>query len=481
MPTYEETLSEWNDREAVAEAAIPLIGALHRDKGVTVLLHSRSLVNKDAVRIIKTHRFARRVSGDELSVRDTFPFLEAVSLLDIGSVKIDLARLYAAYDADERGLSVPDFVADALSDITGTNKPAGAEPRDVVLYGFGRIGRLVTRLLVEKAGAGNGLRLRAVVVRKGKGEDDLAKRASLLRRDSVHGQFNGTIQIDEANNLIIANGTAIQVIYAGSPDEIDYTDYGINDAILVDNTGIWRDRAGLEKHLRPGISKVLLTAPGKGDIPNIVHGVNHLDVDPAENVLSCASCTTNAIVPTIKAMDDEYGLLRAHVETVHSYTNDQNLLDNYHPADRRGRSAPINMVLTATGASSAVKKVLPDLEATISGNSIRVPTPDVSMAILSLQLRREADRDEVLEHLRQTSLVGPLSRCLDFTTANDAVSSDFVGSRASSVVDANAALVDGDQAQLYVWYDNEFGYSCQVVRVVQSISGVEYPTYPLAD
>ncbi|KAA1416916.1 glyceraldehyde-3-phosphate dehydrogenase [Nocardioides humilatus] len=478
MPTYEETLADWNEREAVAEASIPLIGALNRDKGVTVVLHSRSLVDKDAIRIIKTHRFARRVSGEELSVRDTFPFLEAVSALDISSVKIDLARLHAAYDADGRGLSIPDFVADALSDIAGDNKPGGAAPRDVVLYGFGRIGRLVTRLLVEKAGAGNGLRLRAIVVRGG-GEGDLAKRASLLRRDSVHGQFNGTIQVDEANNIIIANGTAIQVIYAGSPDEIDYTAYGIDDAILVDNTGVWRDRAGLERHLRPGIAKVLLTAPGKGDIPNIVHGVNHLGVDADEKILSCASCTTNAIVPTIKAMDDQFGLIRAHVETVHSYTNDQNLLDNYHKADRRGRSAPINMVLTATGASSAVKKVLPDLEASISGNSIRVPTPDVSMAILSLQLKTATDRDQVLAHLRQTSLEGPLSRCLDYTTANDAVSSDFVGSRASSIIDANAALVDGDQAMLYVWYDNEFGYSCQVVRVVQSISGVEYPTYPL--
>jgi len=477
MSGYEETLGEWNEREELAEASIPLIGRLYRDKGVTVVLHSRSLVNKDAISIIKTHRFARRVNGEELSVRGTFEFLQAVSELDISSVKIDLAKLQAAYHADQRGLSIADFVADALGAITGDNKLPGAEPRDVVLYGFGRIGRLVARLLVEKAGSGSGLRLRAVVVRRG-GTDDLAKRASLLRRDSVHGQFNGTIKIDEENNVIFANGTSIKVIYAGSPEEIDYTDHGINDAILIDNTGMWRDREGLARHLRPGIAKVLLTAPGKGDIPNIVHGINHLEVDPAERILSCASCTTNAIVPTIKAMDDEFGLTRAHVETVHSYTNDQNLLDNYHKADRRGRSAPINMVLTATGASSAVKKVLPDIEATISGNSIRVPTPDVSMAILSLQLKRESTREEVLEHLRQTSLVGPLSRCLDYTTATDAVSSDFVGSRASSVIDANAALVDGDHAQLYVWYDNEFGYSCQVVRVVQSVSGVEYPTYP---
>ena len=479
MSSYTETLADWNERLELAEASIPMIGRLYRDKAVTVVLHSRSLVNKDAISIIKTHRFARRISGEELNVRGTFEFLQAVSELDISSVKIDLARLQAAYHADQRGLSVPDFVAEALASITNGNKFPAPEPRDVVLYGFGRIGRLVARLLVEKAGSGNGLRLRAIVVRKG-GEDDLAKRASLLRRDSVHGQFNGTIKVDEENNIIFANGTAIQVIYAGSPEEIDYTEYGIENAIVVDNTGIWRDRAGLEKHLRPGVAKVLLTAPGKGDIPNIVHGVNHLGVSPDEQILSCASCTTNAIVPTIKAMEDEFGLVRAHVETVHSYTNDQNLLDNYHKADRRGRSAPINMVLTATGASSAVKKVLPDLDATISGNSIRVPTPDVSMAILSLQLKREASRDDVLAYLRKTSLEGPLNRCLDYTTANDAVSSDFVGSRAAGVVDANATLVEGDQAQLYVWYDNEFGYSCQVVRVVQSISGVEYPTFPEA-
>lgn len=479
MSGYEEVLADWNEREAIAEAALPLIGKLYREKSVTVLLHGRALVNLDPMRFIKAHRFARRVSGSEIAVRDTFPLLQAVSELDLRAVKVDLAKLYEAYVADERGLDPAAFVADALAAVSGDNKPDGVEPRDVVLYGFGRIGRLVARLLIEKAGGGNGLRLRAVVVRKGKGEDDLAKRASLLRRDSVHGQFNGSIKVDEENNVIFANGVSIQVIYAGSPEEIDYTDYGIDNAIVVDNTGIWRDRDGLSRHLRPGVDKVLLTAPGKGDIPNIVHGVNHLGVDPDERVLSCASCTTNAIVPTIKAMDDEFGLLRAHVETVHSYTNDQNLLDNYHPADRRGRSAPINMVLTATGASSAVKKVLPDIKASISGNSIRVPTPDVSMAILSLQMERAASVDDVLSHLRQTSLEGPLSRCLDYTTANDAVSSDFVGSRASSVIDANATLVDGDQAQLYVWYDNEFGYSCQVVRVVQSISGVEYPTYPL--
>lgn len=268
------------------------------------------------------------------------------------------------------------------------------------------------------------------------------------------------------------------MIYANDPSEVDYTAYGIKDAILIDNTGKWRDREGLSKHLRPGIDKVVLTAPGKGDVPNIVHGVNHDTIKPDEQILSCASCTTNAIVPPLKAMADEYGVLRGHVETVHSFTNDQNLLDNYHKADRRGRSAPLNMVITETGAASAVTKALPELKAPITGSSIRVPVPDVSIAILSLRLGRETNREEVLDYLRNVSLTSPLKRQIDFTTAPDAVSSDFMGSRHASIVDAGATKVDGDNAILYLWYDNEFGYSCQVIRVVQHVSGVEYPTYP---
>ncbi len=470
-------LDRWNAREASAEAMIPIIGRLYREKGVTILLHSRSLVNKSVISILRTHRFARQIEGEELSVEETLPFLEVLSGLDLGACKVDLGRLVMAYRTDDRGLSILEFTAAALADVTDGNKTEPQGPRDVVLYGFGRIGRLVARLLIEKVGSGNGLNVRAVVVRKG-GEGDLAKRASLLRRDSVHGQFNGTIKVDAENDTIIANGNVIKFIYSDDPTTIDYTEYGINEAILIDNTGKWRDRSGLSQHLRPGIAKVVLTAPGKGDVPNIVHGVNHRDLNLSEQIYSCASCTTNAIVPPLKAMDDEFGIVRGHVETVHSFTNDQNLLDNFHNADRRGRSAPFNLVLTETGAASAVAKAMPDFKAKITGNSIRVPTPDVSVAILNLQLEREVTKSEVLEYLRQVSLSGPLSRNLDYTAATDVVSSDFIGSRAASIVDANATIVDGDTAILYLWYDNEFGYSCQVVRTVQYISGIEYPTYP---
>ncbi|MFE6686873.1 glyceraldehyde-3-phosphate dehydrogenase [Streptomyces sp. NPDC057743] len=479
MTVNDDSFTNWKIREEIAESMIPLIGKLHRERDVTVLLHSRSLVNKSVVSILKTHRFARQIAGEELSVTETLPFLQALTTLDLGPAQIDIGMLAATYRSDDRGLSIEEFTAEAVAGATGANKIECREGRDVVLYGFGRIGRLVARLLIEKSGSGNGLRLRAIVVRGGgRAAEDLVKRASLLRRDSIHGQFQGTITVDEANSAIIANGNEIKVIYANDPSEVDYTAYGIKDAILIDNTGKWRDREGLSKHLRPGIDKVVLTAPGKGDVPNIVHGVNHDTIKPDEQILSCASCTTNAIVPPLKAMADEYGVLRGHVETVHSFTNDQNLLDNYHKSERRGRSAPLNMVITETGAASAVAKALPDLQAKITGSSIRVPVPDVSIAILNLQLARETTREEVLDHLRDVSLTSPLKRQIDFISAPDAVSSDFIGSRHASIVDAGATKVEGDNAILYLWYDNEFGYSCQVIRVVQYVSGVEYPTYP---
>jgi glyceraldehyde 3-phosphate dehydrogenase len=473
----DDWFTSWKRREEIAEAMIPMIGRLYRERDVTILVHSRSLVNKSVISILKTHRFVRQIEDAELSVVDSFPILSALSELDLGPSRIDIGKLAVAHARDDEGLTVEEFTKRAVEGAMGENKARQDGPRDVVLYGFGRIGRLLARLLIEKAGSGNGLRLRAVVVRRG-GDNDLVKRASLLRRDSIHGQFQGTITIDEANSRLIANGNVIEFIYSDEPTTVDYTEHGINDAILIDNTGKWRDRKGLSKHLRPGIAKVVLTAPGKGDVKNIVHGVNHATVSPDDDVLSCASCTTNAIVPPLKAINDQFGIAQGHVETVHSFTNDQNLLDNFHKGDRRGRSAPLNMVLTETGAASAIAKTLPELKAHISGSSIRVPTPDVSMAILNLTLEKETTRDELVEYLRHVSLHSPMKRQIDFIASPESVSTDFVGSRHASIVDANATIVNGKNAIVYLWYDNEFGYSCQVIRVVQHISGVEYPSFP---
>ncbi len=348
----------------------------------------------------------------------------------------------------------------------------------MVLYGFGRIGRLLARILIEQAGGGDKLRLRAAVVRKGS-DDDLVKRASLLRRDSVHGHFQGTIKIDEEQNALIVNGNTIRIIYSDAPENVDYTQYGIDNAIVVDNTGKWRDREGLGRHLQAkGTSKVILTAPGKGDIPNVVYGVNNELITDGENLFSAASCTTNAIVPVLKAVNDGFGIVNGHVETCHSYTNDQNLIDNYHSKSRRGRGAPLNMVITETGAAKAVAKALPELDGKLTGNAIRVPTPNVSLAILNLTLDKQTSVADINNYLRDVSLDSELQNQIDYTNSPEAVSTDYVGSRYAGVVDSLATIVDGNRCVLYVWYDNEFGYSCQVVRMLNRMAGLELPCYP---
>jgi glyceraldehyde 3-phosphate dehydrogenase (phosphorylating) len=474
----ENYLKEWQSAEEYAEQMLPMIGRLYRDHNVVTTVYGRSLVNTSTIDILKAHRFARLILDSELTVRETFPILAELSGLDLAPARIDIGKLTVRYQAQTGALGVADFLRQELATINTGRTPLLDEPQDIVLYGFGRIGRLLARILIEKAGSGEKLRLRAAVVRKG-GADDLVKRASLLRRDSVHGHFHGIITIDEEENAIIANGNMIRIIYADSPESVDYSQYGIHNAILVDNTGKWRDREGLGRHLQAkGIAQVLLTAPGKGDVPNVVSGVNNELITAEERIFSAASCTTNAIVPVLKAVNDRFGIVSGHVETCHSYTNDQNLIDNYHKASRRGRSAPLNMVITETGAAKAVAKVLPELTGRLTGNAIRVPTPNVSLAILNLDLAQKTDVAGLNGYLRDISLESPLQNQIDFTNSPEVVSSDFVGSRHAGVVDSLATIVQGNRCVLYVWYDNEFGYSCQVVRMVQRMAGLELPSLP---
>ena len=471
-------LKEWQSQEATAEQMLPIIGSLYRDKNIVTTVYGRSLVHCTAIDILKAHRFARQILDNELSVSDSFPLLAAISRLDLAPARIDLGKLTFHFSTKGSGLSADDYVRRELASVNTGGSPILDEPQDIVLYGFGRIGRLLARILIEKAGSGEKFRLKAAVVRKG-AADDLLKRASLLRRDSVHGPFNGIITIDEDENAIVANGNLIRIIYADSPESVDYTQYGIRNAILIDNTGKWRDRAGLSRHLQaPGIAKVILTAPGKGDIPNVVVGVNHDLITDQEQIFSAASCTTNAIVPVLKALNDRYGISHGHIETCHSYTNDQNLIDNYHKASRRGRSAPLNMVITETGAAKAVAKVIPELGGKLTGNAIRVPTPNVSLAILNLELGQPVTKAELNGYLRGMSLESSLQNQIDYTNSPEVVSSDFVGSRHAGVVDSLATIAEGNRCVLYVWYDNEFGYSCQVVRMVQRMAGIELPALP---
>ena len=469
-------LQDWMDRETLAESMIPMIGSLYRQKSIISSIYGRPVINRSVIDLLKAHRFVRHMENTELAVQETYPILEALTKMEVAHARIDLGKLAVKF-RESGSTDLTAFLQDELSEING-KEASQPQNSDVVLYGFGRIGRLLARILIEKEGGGNDLRLRAIVVRRGKG-DDLVKRASLLRRDSVHGTFRGSISVDHENEAIIANGTYIKIIYANDPATIDYTQYGINNALVIDNTGVWRDEAGLSQHLEAkGTARVLLTAPGKGDLKNIVYGINNGDITSDDKILTAASCTTNAITPVLKVMNDQYGIENGHVETVHSYTNDQNLIDNYHKGDRRGRSAPLNMVITETGAASAVAKALPELKGLLTGNAIRVPTPNVSMAILSLNLKKDVTVDEVNDYLRDQSLHSEVQKQIEWVNSPEVVSTDFVGNSHAGIVDAKATIVNGNRVNLYVWYDNEYGYSRQVVRVAQQVCGVTYPTFP---
>jgi glyceraldehyde 3-phosphate dehydrogenase len=477
-PLPDDFFKDWKQREALAEGMIPQIGKLYREHNVSTYMYGNNMVNKSVIDLMKAHRRVRQVEQNELSEFDSAPMLDAIAKLQLGPAHLDIGKMVVKYQSLGNGRSLDDFLNDELSNIIGSHTKPLPQPQDVVLYGFGRIGRLVARILIDKAGGGDVLRLRAIVIRKGKVENDLEKRAALLRRDSVHGSFKGTIRVLQEESTLVINGNPVKIIYANSPQEIDYTHYGINNALIVDNTGVWKDTAGLSGHLRPGASKVLLTAPAGDDIPNIVYGVNHDQITPERSIISAASCTTNAIVPVLKCLLDEFGVTSGHVETVHAYTNDQNLIDNYHKGGRRGRSAALNMVLTSTGAAKAVAKAIPELQGKLTGNAIRVPTPNVSMAILNLQLGRETSVEEINEFLRQQALHSPLQQQIGYTVSTEAVSTDFVGSRQACVLDSQATIVDGKSCVLYCWYDNEFGYSCQVVRCLETFAGVVWPSYP---
>lgn len=471
----------WIDKEKKALELITIVGRLWFDHSVELILFRRGLVDVRPSEVLNHHEYARNFIHKPLTLDITLSMAEAIAGMDMAPARIDLGTLGQQWlKSSDQYESVEAFIHDKLGDFVGKHRRQ-LKPKDVVLYGFGRIGRLAARELITQTGKGEQLRLKAIVTRA---NDDkyILKRASLLRKDSVHGKFKGTVVEDLENKTLIINGHVVHMIAAKSPDQIDYSEYGISDALVIDNTGVWRDEEGLGLHLKSnGISKVLLTAPGKGGIPNIVHGVNHNVFEIEDhNIWSAASCTTNAIVPIIRLIQDAIGIQGGHIETVHAYTNDQNLLDNFHKKYRRGRSAPLNMVITETGAATAVSKVVPELSGKLTGNAVRVPTPNVSLAILNLQLSKAVETvEEVNELLSNAALFGNLVEQVDYSTSNEFVSTDVVGNAHASVVDGPATKLSADRKSviLYVWYDNEYGYTRQVIRLSKYISNVIRLTY----
>jgi glyceraldehyde 3-phosphate dehydrogenase len=476
---YEKELSAHVKKERAAVLLASKTGELLYDKGIELVLFRNHLLDITVSEILNLHEYAKKVVNKPVDIFTTSELAEEIYKMDLAPAKLDIGKLASEWLSEESKFnSKKNFLINKLSTYF-TNVENTIEPKDVVLYGFGRIGRLAARELIKQAGKGQQLRLRAIVTR-GSSDKDIVKRAALLRNDSVHGAFKGSVIEDVANKSIIINGQRVQMIDAANPEDIDYTAYGIDNALVIDNTGVFTDRAALSRHLNAkGVSNVLLTAPGK-EVPNVVYGINQGELDlENETIFSAASCTTNAISPILKVINDKYGVVRGHIETVHAYTNDQNLLDNMHKSHRRGRSAAINMVITSTGAGAAVTKVIPDLKDKLTANAVRVPTPNGSLAILSLNLNKKTNVAEVNAIIKEAALNGELVNQIYYSLDPELVSSDIVGNTCCSVFDSNATIVaeDGHNVVLYAWYDNEFGYTKQVIRLAKYVSKVRRKIY----
>tara|TARA_B110000037_G_scaffold32522_1_gene39193 strand:+ start:533 stop:1981 length:1449 start_codon:yes stop_codon:yes gene_type:complete len=476
--TYDSEISFQSDRRKAAVEFIKIISDLWYDHSIELVLFRNQLMDQSVSQILKLHAYAGEFVNKPISIFDSVEMAKAIKLLNLPTSKLDVGKLTFEYLTEEHSDSTAfSFLSNKLKEAKQQSK---IKPRDVVLYGFGRIGRLVARELMGKSGSGSQLRLRAIVTRNKLNSETLEKRAALLRSDSIHGDFSGTVSVDTNLQALIINGMTVYIISASKPEDIDYTTYDINEALIIDNTGAFRDEKALKRHLTAkGSQKVLLTAPGK-EVPNIVHGVNHLEHSPDVNdIFSAASCTTNAITPILKVIEDTFQVVKGHLETIHAYTNDQNLVDNMHSKYRRGRAAALNMVITETGAGKAVSKALPSLKDKLTSNAIRVPVPNGSLAILNLEIKKPATQKKLNDVIKTAALTGNLVEQIKYELSDELVSSDIVGCTAPAIYDSKATIVrsDGKNIILYIWYDNEFGYSHQVIRLAKYIAKVRRFTY----
>ncbi len=477
--TYSNELQVYVNQEKAAVSLANSVGKLLFDKSIELVLFRNHLVDTSVTEILRLHKYAAEVVGKPISVFDTADLAKELYNMSLAPAKIDIGKLASEWlTARDHYKTHREFLNDKLSNFM-LEEGNSIEPRDVVLYGFGRIGRLAARELIRQAGKGQQLRLRAIVTREND-ELSLKKRAALFENDSVHGRFKGTVDVDYEGKALLINGQRVYMIATNDPSTVDYTAYGIDNALMIDNTGVLKDRAGLSKHLQAkGVAKVILTAPGK-EVPNIVYGINHRDLDiENETIFSAASCTTNAISPILYAIHNELVIDKGHIETVHAYTNDQNLLDNMHKKSRRGRSAAVNMVITETGAAKAVTKVIPDLANKLTANAVRVPTPNGSLAIINVYVSKQTTLEEVNAIIRKRALDGDLVNQIYYSISEELVSSDIIGNECCSVYDSQATIVnsEGKGLVLYVWYDNEYGYTKQVIRLAKYVAKVRRNIY----
>lgn len=325
----------------------------------------------------------------------------------------------------------------------------------VAINGFGRIGRLAFKALLQKSN------VEVVAIND---LTDISTLAHLLKYDSIHGRFDGTVEVTSDGFKV--NGTDIKVTAEKDPANLPWSDMGVD--IVLESTGFFVDKDGASKHLTAGAKKVVISAPAKGDIPTVVLGVNDDILTGEETILSNASCTTNCLAPVAKVLNDKFGLEKGFITTIHAYTSDQRLQDSPHKDLRRARAAAINMVPTTTGAAKAVGLVLPDLQGKLDGNAVRVPTPTGSLTDLVCTLKTEATVEEINAAMKEAAN-GPMKGVLEYTE-DPIVSSDIVGNPHSSIFDAQMTSANGKMVKVVSWYDNEAGYSNRVADLIAKLA-----------
>ncbi|HVZ40876.1 MAG TPA: type I glyceraldehyde-3-phosphate dehydrogenase [Candidatus Kapabacteria bacterium] len=328
----------------------------------------------------------------------------------------------------------------------------------IAINGFGRIGRLVFRHAMARKGNVQIVGINDLT--------DAPTLAHLLKYDSVHGRFQGTIEVDGSD--IIANGERVTISASKTIEELTWGDVDV----VVEATGKFTRRADLEKHLANGAKRVVLTAPAKDEMDaTVVLGVNDHVLTPEVKIVSNASCTTNCLAPMVKVLLDNFGIKNGFMTTVHSYTNDQRILDLSHSDLRRARAAALNIIPTSTGAAKALGLVIPEVKGRLDGYSLRVPTPDGSITDFNAVLERAVSREEINTAFKNAAMSGPMQGILSYIE-DPVVVTDIVGDPHSCIIDGLSTMVIGDLVKVVGWYDNEFGYSMRIVDLVERLGAL---------
>lgn len=470
----------WVQSEIYAARLTSYVTELYAFGKVELLVSGETLIGRGPIPLLGTIKRHSRLLGVDYNVRDVSRIVNALRQESLHPCRIDIGLLTSQWAMLKRPPDVAAFLHQTLGRRFLTRYPRKQPTLAIVLHGFGRVARILTRILSRYGPAGQ-IRLGAVIVRPDRHETReslLFRRYRLLQNDSIYGAFRGDIEFLPEVESLIVNGNAVRFIAAERPEQVQLPALDAEHVLFLDTTGRQRDYRELFGRLRAGgVSALGATFPVP-ELPAILYGVNHFDLhelDPP--VFSAGSDPANAVAPVLRLLHEEYNIDGGHLEIVRPFTNDQNLLDNIHTSPRLGRSAPENLVPFEADLIAEIERLLPGLARRLTAGYVRAPIENGALAILQLRLRRAPTRDELNRFLRYGALKSDLRDQLDFSLAPDFVSADIRANPHAAVVDSPRTMVAGKQVVVYLWFDNEYGYAAQILRLCQELSNLSIMQY----